>query len=149
MREKMNTRSTQKSFFKACKEGDVKIAKTLIEKGANVNMKNKDGLTPFMIASFCRNVEICNFLLEEGVNMEEVVNMEGDTLLIFASRCVNIEVIKFLIEKGADIEVSDNQGRYYYHFLHKEYREEIDLFLEDIEKRKRMIKPCKFLATCS
>ena len=143
MREEMDIRN---SFFETCKGGDIEKIKLLLEKGANIEAKDSYGNTPLVWASWSGYIEVVKLLIEKGADIE-VKNNYGFTPLIWASQNGRIEVVKLLVEKGADIEAKDINGETFYSYLEGENQKEIDLFLEDIEERKRIIKPCSFLAT--
>lgn len=38
--------------------------KFIIELGANINIKNYDGYSPFIISYMCNNITVLNYLLE-------------------------------------------------------------------------------------
>ena len=48
---------------------DMEIAKFLIEKGADVNMKNRDGSTPLHSAAFLGRAEIAKLLIQKGADV--------------------------------------------------------------------------------
>ena len=48
---------------------DTEIAKFLIEKGADVNMKNRDGSTPLHSAAFLGRAEIAELLIQKGADV--------------------------------------------------------------------------------
>ena len=64
----------------ACREGDYEIAKWLVENGANVNARARDGHTPLMMASYNRYPEIVKLLLKNGADPNAVSN-QGHTAL--------------------------------------------------------------------
>ena len=51
--------------------GDLKAAKTLVARGANVNVGDYDGRTPLHVAASCNNVEMARWLVAEGAVMRE------------------------------------------------------------------------------
>ena len=58
----------------------LKVAKLLIEKGADPNFKNENGLTPLMIVALKNKPEEVVFLLEHGAD-PNAENKEGKTVL--------------------------------------------------------------------
>ena len=140
MREEMNN---QNSILEACEKGDVEKVKILLEKGDDIEAKTLYGKTPLMIASCYGNIEVVKLLLEKGADIE-AKDYNRITPLSCASRNGHIEVVKLLLEKGSDIEVKGVDGTSSYYHLTERNKKEIDSFLEDIEQRKRMIKPCSF-----
>ena len=88
-------------------------------------------------------IEVTKLLLENRANIE-VRDEEGNTPLILASKWGSSrDVIKILIENGADLEVKNNDGNYYTKFLNDSKKKEIEEFIQDIQSRKRTIKPCR------
>lgn len=82
---------------------NAEIAKLLIENGANVNAGTDNGFTPLF---YINNVEIAKILIENGANVRQK-NPFGDTPLHFVE---DTEVIRLLIDKGADINAKDDDG---------------------------------------
>jgi ankyrin repeat protein len=89
--------------------GKYRIAKALIERGAEVNAKDMIDYTPLHYASRRGRVEIVNLLLQNGakVNVKGGVSaVSGDrykeTPLHLAARHGHINIVKLLVENGAD-----------------------------------------------
>ena len=94
---------------------DLKIVKLLIEKGADVNAKDKSRGTPLSRAIFWRksDLEVVKLLTEKGadvnakvghLNVPSLYHVIGWT--IWAKK---LEMVKLLIEKGADINSKGGQ----------------------------------------
>jgi len=81
----------------------IEWVKLLIEKGADVNVKNNNGRTPLHLAL---TIEKMKLLLNAGANINEK-KPNGDTVL---SGCIDIEQLQFLLENGADPNIRDNNG---------------------------------------
>jgi len=91
-----------------CKnEHNLKFIKLLIEKGADVNVKDKDGKTPLFYA--CKNkngFEIAKLLIEKGADINIKGGYDEETLIKYALENENgSKIVKLLIEKGADVNV--------------------------------------------
>jgi ankyrin repeat protein len=79
--------------------GDAKVAKLLIDNGANVEARNKTGRTAFHIAAkHDRNVNILFVLLNAGVDLN-ATDRQGDTPLCHALG--NVDVYRCLLDMGA------------------------------------------------
>ena len=119
------------SLLQATHEGCVEQIEELINKGASVWYKNKQGHTPFDIASFYKNEDVCsclsdrinlnqlfiaallssdnrrvNVLLSKGVHPMSYDQYETPAIVI-AARTGNFEALRLLVEKGADVNVMD------------------------------------------
>jgi ankyrin repeat protein len=76
------------------------IAKMLIEAGADVNAKNKSGLTPLMRAALSEQVEIVRLLIARGADVNARED-GGKTALKYAKKANNKEIAKMLVAAGA------------------------------------------------
>jgi len=98
-------------IFAAAQEGTVDDVKSFIDKGVDVNTKDKYGQTPLHIAVGRENIEIVKFLVSEGKANVNVKEVDGKTPLhLAATYNDNIEVVKFLIDNGADVNAKNNGG---------------------------------------
>ena len=73
--------------------GDTEIAKFLIEKGADVNAKSRDGSTPLHSAAFLGRAEFAELLIQKGADVNPE-NYKGETLLDVSA--VDWEATKFI-----------------------------------------------------
>jgi len=82
----------------------------LIAKGANVNARDRKGVTPLQLASNLGWVEGVELLVKKNADPDES-NDAGETPLISAVHQRNTTLIKILLEGGADPDRADNSGR--------------------------------------
>jgi methionyl-tRNA formyltransferase len=98
-------------------EFKVKIMNTL-----GINDRNKLGWSPIIVASFNGRLDIVDFLLTQGANINDR-NNNGTTVLMyakdFALKSCNKEIIQFLLEKGADVNLLDFHGKSVLEYLTK------------------------------
>lgn len=85
------------------RNGRLEIIKHLIEKGANVDEKTNNRLTPLCLAVLTGHKDVVTAPLEKGANIDE---KEADkwTPLHFATINGHLEIVKHLIEKGANVD---------------------------------------------
>lgn len=83
--------------------------RTLIDGGADVNAKSKNGTTALMLASENGNTDIVRILLEEGANIN-AKHEEGGTALIFAAAEGHAGTVLALLNKGATVHAINNDG---------------------------------------
>lgn len=86
----------------ATTQGNLEIAKLLIDKGADVNAKDKNGNNALV---YCSNYGyakgIAKLFIDNGIEINNR-NRDGETALEKATGSSNCEIAKFLIENGAD-----------------------------------------------
>jgi len=88
----------------------VEIASLLINAGADVNTKTKDGSTVLMGVSISGPADLARLLVERGANVNAKFPRNGMTVLMFAGDTGHTEIVELLIEKGADVNARDNHG---------------------------------------
>ncbi|MDA7624944.1 ankyrin repeat domain-containing protein, partial [bacterium] len=89
---------------------NTELIKYLIDKGADVNSKNKDGLTPLMFAGTKGRVENALLLIENGADLFAKNSIKA-TCAHFLSICLMPDFLNLLVEKGVDFNGKDNRGR--------------------------------------
>ena len=82
----------------------------LIENGADIEAKNRDGETALFEAVKYGKKEIVEMLIENGVDIN-VKNRDGETALFDAVLCEKNEIVKLIVESGADINVKNKYGK--------------------------------------
>ncbi|KAI4125905.1 MAG: hypothetical protein LQ341_006931 [Variospora aurantia] len=78
---------------------------TLLQHGADMEAKDKDGNTPLMTAVLEYHFEDAECLLQRGANPDAKNNSKtkrNETALVTAVRRGSFSVVKFLLDKGAD-----------------------------------------------
>ena len=91
------------------------MVKCLIEKGAKVDLSNKQGQTSLMLAVEQGNCEIIDFLIQHGADVN-AKDENGCTPLMYSANIwqegKRLEIVKFLIEQcKADISLTNNSGQ--------------------------------------
>ena len=99
-------------LMEASKRGDMRLVKTILEKGADVNAVDKGGATALIYAADGGHVKVVGLLLEKGADVN-AKNKGGWTALMWAatgSSSRRTEMVKLLIAKGADVNAKDQTG---------------------------------------
>ncbi len=101
----------EKPIHKAAYKGDLKEVKEISDRDPNErNVQDAQGFTPLHLASGKGHIEIVEFLLNHGADIElEIFN--GVTPLMLAAQYVTNETIKTLLEHGAKVNHKDKHGR--------------------------------------
>ena len=105
----MTETSLNEQFFKACVEGDTTDAQKLLEAGADLESKDKNGSSALSMAASGGKTEIVVMLLGRGADKESRCE-SGDTPLIFAASSGETETCLALLDHGADLEAKNNRG---------------------------------------
>jgi ankyrin repeat protein len=98
---------------------NAEIVKMLIDAGADVNKKDKNGMTALMHAVYNlgqtspkSNVEISKILIESGADVNMVTEYNDTALHLLCSKTKDmVEVADLLIKAGADVNVKDSNER--------------------------------------
>jgi ankyrin repeat protein len=91
----------------ASSNGNIEIARLLIEKGADVNAHS--GWTALIWAAAKGQTDVVKLLLEKGADIN-AVNSAGCTALMLAAYLGRTETAKLLIDNGAKLNVKSNYG---------------------------------------
>jgi ankyrin repeat protein len=110
VRQERQTQKGQSPLLKAAEYGNRRVVKLLLEKGAEIEIKDKHSRTPLSWASEKGNQEVVKLLLEKGANLESK-DQNGRTSLSWALEEGNREVVTLLLDKGANYEFKDIHGR--------------------------------------
>ncbi|CAL1539874.1 unnamed protein product [Lymnaea stagnalis] len=96
-------------FLAACSSGDKEEVKRLLQRGADINTANVDGLTALHQACIDDNIEMVEFLVEQGADVD-VCDNEGWTPLHATASCAFTEIARYLIKHGANVAAVNNDG---------------------------------------
>ncbi|GAA0272096.1 hypothetical protein GCM10009127_10510 [Alteraurantiacibacter aestuarii] len=89
---------------------DVTWINFLYQQGANVNIRDNNGVTPLMLAVQLGHLEGVQALVANGARVD-VTNNSGETPLMTAVHSRNTELMRILLQAGADPDRYDNSGR--------------------------------------
>lgn len=91
------------------RRGDLGWLGLLYQKGANLNLKDREGNTPLILATISRWGEGVTTLirLKAQVNAQ---NRLGETAVLKAVQARDLTLVKSLIEGGANPDIADNSG---------------------------------------
>lgn len=89
---------------------DVLWVRFLLQRGANPNIRNNQGVTPLQLATRMGFIEAAEELLKKGADVN-VADSQGETPLISAVHQRNVELVRMLLGQGGDPDHNDNSGR--------------------------------------
>ena len=90
-------------------KNNYKKVEEAFKEGADVNMKNDNGVWFLLVASENGNARMVNLLLEKGIDVN-ITDDYNNTALSTAVRNAKYDVVELLLEKGADINKENNNG---------------------------------------
>ncbi len=96
-------------LIEASRRGKSKFAELFIQKGADVNVRDKKGRTALMMTAESDRLKIAQMLIENRANID-VKDNKGRTALIIAAGNGHLEMVKMLIENRANINARDKSG---------------------------------------
>nr|XP_027230724.1 protein phosphatase 1 regulatory subunit 12B-like isoform X2 [Penaeus vannamei] len=114
-------------FLAACAAGDKQEVLRLLEKGADIDTANVDGLTALHAACIDDNLDMVEFLVDQGADVNrgdkqevlrllekgadiDTANVDGLTALHAACIDDNLDMVEFLVDQGADVNRGDMEG---------------------------------------
>jgi hypothetical protein len=90
-------------------ELDYGMVKLLVACGAEVNVYDRDGITPLMRAITLRDLRMVKLLLDAGAQVN-VTDNRGHTALTYAVMRSDADIVKLLIARGAETDVVAAMG---------------------------------------
>ncbi|KAL4232952.1 hypothetical protein ACF0H5_007640 [Mactra antiquata] len=96
-------------FLAACSSGDTEEVERLLQRGADINTANIDGLTALHQACIDDNLDMVEFLVEHGADVD-VCDNEGWTPLHATASCGFTEIARYLLRKNCNVAAVNNDG---------------------------------------
>lgn len=94
-------------YQNAINEGNLDIAKSLVDKGDYIDETNESGQTILHLAAGDDDLELVKHLLENGAKVNTIDSV-GETPLHYAvTEGDNLEIVRLLVEKGADVNAKN------------------------------------------
>jgi len=94
----------------AARAGKAKTVQILLERGAEIEARTKEGQTPLMIAAENGQDEVARVLCEQKADVD-ATDDRGNTALHIAAQSSSKVIIQLLLNKGADSEARNNAGK--------------------------------------
>ncbi|EAY11074.1 hypothetical protein TVAG_044980 [Trichomonas vaginalis G3] len=86
------------------------LCEYFLSNGANINAKDRDGITNLHFAVERECIEIVEFLISRGANINEKDNL-GKSILHYTANNFNKELAELLLSHGANVNEKDDHGR--------------------------------------
>jgi ankyrin repeat protein len=89
----------------------LELVRLLIEKGADLNDRDKNEKTALMLVLERRYFKMAEFLIQHGADLN-FADKDGNTALMIASRrFYRVEIVQMLLEKNADTNIQNKDGQ--------------------------------------
>ncbi|NOR46379.1 MAG: hypothetical protein GQ534_12410 [Candidatus Delongbacteria bacterium] len=107
LEQKINEYFTPLNY--AAVNSKTEIAKFLIDFGADLNAKDKEGSSPLHNSAAKSNYDISKYLIDKGADVN-FKDMNDVTPLHFACMSGNLEIVKYMVKKGAEVNAVSKAG---------------------------------------
>lgn len=107
---KTDVTGTPSPLCEAINSDEVHLVKLLIENGANVEGKDRAGLTALQLAVSLRNAQTVEILIRGGVNVNAADAKQGLHPLYVAAMLGSTQMTSLLLKAGADPDVKTKDG---------------------------------------
>ncbi|KAA0147684.1 hypothetical protein FNF29_07236 [Cafeteria roenbergensis] len=104
-----NCRDGQTPLVRAAQKGHAESMRVLLNRGADLEAKNKDGRTALMWAAFSGKSLIMALLLDRGAALE-AKDKNDSTALMWAAHHVKVEALALLLDRGAGLACKNKNG---------------------------------------
>ena len=94
----------------AAEHEDVEMADILLEAGARVAVRTREGVTPLQLAATNGSAPMLGRLLRAGADPNAALTPAGDTALMLAARTGRTDAIRALLESGANVNATESWG---------------------------------------
>ena len=96
---------------RAASKGKLNVVQLLLERGANIELKNASKDTPLKAAAREGQLEVVRYLLQKGANAN-VTGSKGSTPLTSATYGNHLAVIALLLKNGAILKQAENKAEW-------------------------------------
>lgn len=97
------------NLLQAVSENNTQTVAKILETKPNLEIKDKEGRTPLMIAAYKGENEIAKMLISAGANVNTQDNMQNSPFL-YAGAEGNVELLNLGLENGADFKIFNRYG---------------------------------------
>ena len=115
---------------------DIDLLMLLIDNGADIYDFDEEGVSVFDIAITYDNLELVNYIISKGIDVNKTMRRSGFTSLMAASCYGRVEITKRLLQEGANQEALDSKGFNAMDFARKMNKKSV-LKLFDYDESKR------------
>jgi len=89
---------------------DIDLIMLIIDNGADIFDYDEEGVSIFDMAITYDNIEMVNYLIDKGIDVNKTYRRSNFTALMAAACYGRVEIAKILLENGANKECVDSKG---------------------------------------
>ena len=104
------------TFLSACGDGDVAAVSDILQKGADVNMKDSAGLTGLHVACIRGSLKVVELLVEKEASIS-CRDMDGMTPLHFCCENDHTQIAIYIVRMGGDTSLRNKSGLTSLHYI--------------------------------
>ena len=97
------------ALLKAVREGQLQQVQSLIQQGAEVNVRGLDGSSPLLLATADNQVEIARALIEAGADVNQKNRIQDSPYLLAGASGYN-QILSLTLSHGADLKSTNRYG---------------------------------------
>jgi cytochrome c len=127
------------ALYIACEDGNVELARLLIDRGADVNLPVSWQRTPLYAAVNGGHADIVKLLLDNGANPNQV--SKGQTPLHLAAENGCLQCVISLVDAGADVNALTSQRSPPIHFAKLNGHDDVATYLQNHGARPPAVAP--------
>lgn len=98
--EKLTQEELNYEFLLSARRGNIRLMRDLMEEGALINSRDRQGRTALIEAARTGKLEVCQILIEYGASVN-LRDMYDGTALLYASKAGYQDIINLLLKNGA------------------------------------------------
>ena len=102
-------------FHYSARYGSYDLLIYFVDKGADISLKDNEGLTCVHTAALHGHLNLCKILKDKHTFDVHMAEKNGWTALHYSTRYCSYDLIKYFADVGADICLKDNDGLNYLH----------------------------------
>lgn len=127
-------------LWQIAETGDVSKLAAVLQRGANINACNSNGVTALMKAAAAGHTEMVRELLEHGAALE-ARREDGFTPLLLATFFGHLDTVHTLVDYGADLHTTTRCGNSAEEWARARAFDDIALYLHDARSNRRIPAP--------
>ena len=117
----------------AVQNEEFELVRLFVENGAGIKVRDSNDASALFWAVFKGNVDIIDYLISKGADVNETFSRDGDEnldLLMLAASLGNIEVVNTLLKNGASVLHESKKGATAFGYAHSKGFTQVEALLE-------------------